>query len=329
MMGSYEITQFIFQSGLLDTSILLVCAKVQSLCLLLLPMMFLINIGYNYWNSNTKSSFKFFDRAELMRTLALAFVITVYPAIFYPVGVTLDLINKYTAPNVQDMNKYSKVVADVANHEIQYGYASDSTMAVNSVSKDTKKEEDGSVLDAVKGAMSVSSWASGFITTAVGLVLAAIRGVISMVNLFLFKILFCIGPLAFLFSFIPAFKNKPDEWLGTYLNVGLTHTTYNILQHILINTLTKDAVLTGSALNDASFTNVVSDIGLNITLILCYLNIWWLTSKYVGTPDASKLGQTAMQIAQLVATGTSGGGGGAGSNTLQNATNTTKKGLEN
>lgn len=123
------------------------------------------------------------------------------------------------------------------------------------------------------------------------------------------KVLLCLGPLAFAFSIIPAFKNQINIWAGALLNALFCFLTINILDSITYGMLTDVSDYLSS---DNSITHQWDSCCLSITMMVLYLSVFKLTAKYVGQAEVGSIIGKAMALAAVAAGAALMGGGAAG-----------------
>ena len=112
-------------------------------------------------------------------------------------------------------------------------------------------------------------------------------------------LLYCLGPLAILFSMIPVFKDKIYSWLGTWLVVKFSYLTLMILQTIAMNIT---VAFMQNAIMGYTPDSIYLTFGLGLmNAVLCILSFWF-TSKFVGSGDAGKVLSTTAAVAKMFVT---------------------------
>jgi hypothetical protein len=181
------------------------------------------------------------------------------------------------------------------------------------------------------------NWIPLAINATVLLLTSIVKIVVASLTVNVLKVLFCIGPLAFAFSILPAFKNQVSIWFGTVLNVAFVFTTMNILDHLSYSTM--DYLLNHANYGDPSHTfggmvGVDSDnnaiIAFNLTILILYTMSFWLTSKFVGKSDGGRVLTKAVGIAAAaIGAGIAAGAGSAASSgNIANAASAAKNIIE-
>lgn len=181
------------------------------------------------------------------------------------------------------------------------------------------------VLYAIMNLLNPATWARVIISSLVSLVLFVIRMVINFFAINLVKVLVCIGPMAFAFSIIPAFKDKITDWFSTLLNAAFVFFTLNILEAIVYGMMWNFSDITSSPFE--VYRNSLNAMAMEITIIILYLMAFWLTSKYVGKSDAGRVITKAVTMATMatmavLSSGAGAVGGAAGTGAIANTTKT-------
>ena len=181
----------------------------------------------------------------------------------------------------------------------------------------------------IKFIMTPSEWVDtifyGLALVLVGLIKMIIYGV--AINVL--KVLAIIGPLAFAFSILPAFRNQMNIWAGTYLNVAFVFTTMNVIDAMLIAS-TKLFVMEGKSTDLGSYGTSVGNMDslfFLVTTIVMYLSVFWLTSKFIGKSDGGMaltkmVGIAAAAAGLMMVGGAAAGGGAASKSNISTAANT-------
>jgi hypothetical protein len=152
----------------------------------------------------------------------------------------------------------------------------------------------------------------------IGLATVILSGVVKFICYMLIYgcdiLLYCLGPLALLFSMIPVFKDKIYSWLGTWLVVKFSYLTLMILQTIAMNIT---VAFMQNAIMGYTPDSIYLTFGLGLmNAVLCILSFWF-TSKFIGSGDAGKVLSTTAAVAKMFVTagvsaalGSSSSGGG-------------------
>ena len=298
MASTYEIIKALTSNNILDSNIHVTTLAVQGIAMALAPILFAINIMHNFWGTTTSFAGQLFNKKELIRLWVVWGFICFYPIIFSPVMIIIDVVNKASSMSASEEANYSKVINDYASNHIQYSFAYDSTLAVNTLEKDVTKAEDSPAQSTLWDILGLHQ-AINFILNSIICGLAGIvHIVIGIVAVNLHKVLYVLGPMAFCFSLSPFSKNQVDAWLGTFLNTGFVLFTFNILERLLLNSITSSKALTGDGVTKG---NPFADTIFGLVILILYLCVFWLTSKFVGSGDGGKVLSTAMQAAQTAA----------------------------
>lgn len=137
----------------------------------------------------------------------------------------------------------------------------------------------------------------------IGLLSQIIKYVILGLSMILYQILLILGPLAFSFSIIPMFKDKLEEWFATLLTIGFVFVTYNILDALMAT------YVIGMFENLENFSaGVDSMLIFQLVMLITYIMIFWLTSKYVGKSEAGRFMTKFVSLATLAVTSAMAGG---------------------
>ncbi|MEO9968141.1 MAG: hypothetical protein ABJF11_20280 [Reichenbachiella sp.] len=125
-------------------------------------------------------------------------------------------------------------------------------------------------------------------------------------------ILRCLGPLAIAMTLI--FKNQTKTWFMTFAAAKCAIITTMIVESIgagMVLAFHSDAVMSIMGLDAIDDTSPLAHmvngnliLGMNLTLILCYVLVFFFTSKWIGSGDGS---QVLSQAAGLAMMGTSAG----------------------
>jgi hypothetical protein len=176
------------------------------------------------------------------------------------------------------------------------------------------------VLYAIMNILNPATWIRVGVSVIVSLVLFLIRMVINFFTINLIKVLVCIGPMAFAFSIIPAFRDKITDWFSTLLNAAFVFFTLNVLEAIVYGMMWNFSDITTNPIE--VFHNSQNIMAMEITIIILYLMAFWLTSKFVGKSDAGRVITKAVALATMATMAViSSGSGAVGAGTVTNSTN--------
>lgn len=359
-----NLTQALIQSHTIDNAVKATIEHIVPIAEGLAIIFFILTTAWNFFSNSIKylkggEGSGFFDFEELARTLVIMFLIAVYiPA----TGTITDLINtldNVTQPSVVVENKLN----DYSNKQLENPDSSSKSAAYNYVQEnqnfttdeknkaiELKNEQaqnnssSGSLgmFDLFMRFLSMDMDATTFFhlifTGIAAILMGAIRIVVYAFVYVVYKVLLCLGPFALAFSVLPMFRNQVEGWFGSLLNTGLTFVTLNILdiifyEYVNIYTTVGTHLSSSAATNIATDTNIANSFSFNLVMVTCYLTSFWLTSKYVGKGDGSKIlskGVTMLTMAAMAAvsasSGASGGqnGGGGKSSNSGNVASSTK-----
>jgi hypothetical protein len=151
-----------------------------------------------------------------------------------------------------------------------------------------------------------------------------IRMIIYKFTIMYVRVLLCVGPLAFAFSIIPAYKDKIEVWFGTVLNGLFVFLTLNIIECIVMAGISNFGLLFS---DPKAYYDELLTLSSNFAIIIVYLMAFKITAKYVGTGDAgaavSKGVAVVVAAAAIAATIASAGVGGAAGGAVATAAKTT------
>ena len=165
------------------------------------------------------------------------------------------------------------------------------------------------VLYAIMNLLNPQTWTRVIISTLVSLVLYLVRLVINFFAINLVKVLVCLGPMAFAFSIIPAFRDKITDWFSTLLNAAFVFFTLNVLEAIVYGMMWNFSDITKNPFE--VYMNTQNVMAMEITIIILYLMAFWLTSKFVGKSDAGRVITKAVTLATMATMAVLTGGAGA------------------
>ncbi len=292
-----------------------------------------------------QSSSSFVDYEDLARTLVILGAIVLYMPLINATTETIEFLNKFTAPGKEEYQVMEIYAENYTAGKGTYAHEmSEEVIRATLDGLDANSQEDAALKmyledrlaqmntnedgstenpteagaeDSGMGILKVLTRISDIINNPgqiIDLVIyAAAYSILKLLKLIIYsiatnvlKVLIVIGPLAFAFSILPAFKNQLSIWAGTYLNVAFVFTTLNII----------DALLITSMKMFASEGPTQADVGGSTTLmfaltqIILYLSAFWLTSKFIGKADGG-MALTKIVAMAAAATGIAMAGGAA------------------
>jgi len=165
-----------------------------------------------------------------------------------------------------------------------------------------------------------------FLDVVAGLLLSIAKIFITALTVNLVKVLYVLGPLALLVSFIPMFKDQFQVWLSFYLGAMCTMITMAIIDELFMDQTVIQGVLKADI---GSTTDLAAGAAAKLSYVVLYCMVFTITSKWIGSSEGGKMISTAMQGMQTAAMqrfppmGGGPGGGAGGAGTLsQNVGNT-------
>lgn len=346
----------LMSSEFMSNSVEIIIYRVIKVALVMGSIFYFINLGYNYISSSIgqlsgKKDEGFFKLNELIRTVVLLICISFYAQIARVITEGVDFMNSFTAPASKQsewLDKQAKEYKKMDNLNIK-------TLKIKALedklkdpeATENQKDFAKKQLAELEAETQEDEQSGGFfgifekiyafvrylpmlfIHGVTGLILGIIRIIILLMAVVVFKVLLILGPLAFAFSILPPFRDKIDEWFGTLIGVGLVFTTINILDHLVYEIffqMVEQGYMAGAY--------DLAMLGFDITIIVCYILCFWLTSKWVGKGDAGRVlskavGLTTMAVgAGLAKAGISAGGVGGGSGIVGNVASAGKDAIK-
>lgn len=298
MLNTYEFLKNISSNGVLNANLHATTLTVQGIALLLAPILFVVNVMHNFWGTTTSFTGQIFNKKELIRLWVVYGFIVIYPAIFTPVMFVVDLVNTASSLDDKAYNDYVNAITSYSDNALNYSVSANSgKLTVDSLSQNNVVKGQTAGGDLLSFFVSPVNFMNMVVNGIVVFFAGILHLVIGTVCVYLFKILYVLGPMAFCFSLSPFSKNQVDIWLGTFLNVGFTLFTFNILQKLMVNQL----IASFNSVGASGTTNPYTDATFGIVILILYLCCFWLTSKFVGVGDGGKVLSSAMQAMQTVA----------------------------
>lgn len=321
-----------FSSSLID-KIVPIATAIAGIC-------FLCSLGFNYGKSAFKALFsadssEFPNYMEIGRGLLMIICIAVYPAIADILSTSIKACVNPTFESAE--SRKAGAESKYAIHSKSYAPGTDEWFGQQKIINGGQPVD--STANNQKGISTDPNQQTSTATTGIFDILQNfvmyvfhqtfqfLSNVISVMLvsycLFMLKVLLIIGPLAFAFCILPCFERQVSIWFGTLMNTGMTMLTLNIIG-AMFNAMGK--VITTAPLSSTVEGTVSIDISVliyDIILVATNLSAFWLTSKFVGKPDGSKVLTKGIamtsQVAQLAMTGAAAAAVGAG--TLSRAVN--------
>jgi hypothetical protein len=323
----------IWTTDLIDASIFKAAAAMAGAAIALHSLFTLFNITYYTWR-NFMASGKFeFNLSQLAR----AWVIYVFLGVYVPVvgGGTLAIFSiaksihstetmqnqanatmgNITKKWVDEDDKYRKTEEEetaIASNVRQT--SNPESKPVNASAPLDKKENEPGFFDFYFGMLDV------VLSAGTTMLLTIVRLLIGAVMVNFVKVLYVFGPLAFVVSLIPAFKDQFVVWMGTYINCVCSFVTMSVLDRLIFSQfMTKVENLATGATEAGDF---LPHVAANLSYIIIYLCIFFLTSKWIGSGDSSKVLGTAVQAVTAAASLGGAAAGGAVAGQTKSITNT-------
>ena len=184
------------------------------------------------------------------------------------------------------------------------------TDKVNVLLERTRSKPDYSVF--TDGLNNILDW---IVSNATHMVIIVSRAVIYCIREIYLMFLMAVGPIALLLSLFPFFESTALHWLRSYLTAGMWAFSMGILD-LLLNAYL-DRMLASN--NDKGL------VVMNIGIMLMYLSVPYITSKYMGGLQSQMMRRFASTGPQLAGQAMNYlGGAAAGASAIINATSSTE-----
>lgn len=248
----------------------------------LMPLFFFISLCWNYVDTWIRDGHrgKFYNPAELKRTLTVAILIPFIPAIF---GFIYVLGNGVAGVFEMDMATKRDTLALLTEKMLRVGEGQEINLLGLSMSM---------LLDMFSTAIMFCSLLGMYI----------IRFVMQLFVGVFIKFLIVASPLAMAFSLIPSFKDQMTRLLAVFTNACFVGVTINLLDQLFFDSLISSAVNTLDDSGSGVLFNKVLFTSLCFAIMILYLLSIWLTSKYVGIPGAAAVVGMAVTAATVATT---------------------------
>ena len=287
---------------------------------------------------------RFFDKQEMIRSVFLMVCIIIYMPITWSVLGVCELVCGTIVPSQevaslhqQAMNQFGEAMDAEQNvpEEVRNLLAlyddPESSPGDREAARSLLKDEFGidataspeerisqyrpnspngmlKVLYAIMNLLNPATWTRVVVSALVSLLLFLIRLVINFFAINFVKVLVCLGPMAFAFSIIPAFRDKVTDWFSTLLNAAFVFFTLNVLEAVVYGMMWNFSDITQNPF--AVYYNSQNIMAMEITIIILYLMAFWLTSKFVGKSDAGRVITKAVTLATMATMAVLTGGAG-------------------
>lgn len=178
---------------------------------------------------------------------------------------------------------------------------------------------------------------TGMIHALLNLVVFLIRFIVKFFAAIVLKVMIVIGPLSIAFSLIPGLNGQLMKWFSTTIGIMMTFVVFNILDALLLDSMSTIMGTMGSMISDVQANNPYSTamtfdssyqsvmiIGFDLVVISLYISAFWIASKIIGASDAGGIVGKGIQVGtvlaaagasavmQTVSTGASAAGAAAG-----------------
>jgi len=295
---------------------------------------------------NDSNAERFFDKQEMIRSIFLMICIIIYMPLTWSVLGVCEIVCSTIVPSEEiaslneqimlqideatdsDQNipeevknllalyddpQTSETDREVARALLKDEFGIDATASHEKRIKQYKPNTPNGILKVLYAIMNILNpvtWTRVVTSAIVSLLLFLVRMVINFFAINLVKVLVCIGPMAFAFSIIPAFRDKITDWFSTLLNAVFVFFTLNVLEAVVYSMMWNFSDITKNPLE--VFRNSQNVMAMEITIIILYLMAFWLTSKFVGKSDAGRVITKAVALATMATMAIITGGAGAG-----------------
>lgn len=269
-------------------------------------MFLMIAIFWNITSTVIKSkAMKPFDPQKLIRVATIMFILSFYPILAKFVFNTIDLMAQMSCP---------KTLGDVVGSV--WDKLTDAKMTV---------EKDANEIAQQGGWATFKDWVSeagdrialawkavyfGAMAGASKVLTGVVKFIVIYLTQFLIFIFFIMGPYALLFSMLPTFENKLEQWFKTYFTMCFIPVTLNLVDFVF-NSLVEHYIFRDG------YANIVGAqfgmIGYGLVMIIVYTLPFWITGKIVGSESAGKFLSQTVQMATAAAGAMMGKIPGAGS----------------
>ncbi len=157
----------------------------------------------------------------------------------------------------------------------------------------------------------LQTFGSDMVTIVLGLLGSIAKYVVGMLIYSMDKLLFALGPLAFMVSFLRFEKDQWKTWVKRWLTVKCSLITLVVVDAILLGfQQTQDIA---SVADIKQMINPLYTLAYQCVAILMYIMVFWITSAWIGSESAgaflSKAAALATGGATSLASGLLGGGG--------------------
>lgn len=348
---SEKLADLLTRSAIIDTTTKIVAGRVVMIAIIIAMMLFFLSLAYNYMSVAMKSlkdkSADFFvDYEEIARTGVLIGCLVIYVPLIQTVVEFGEFFNRLTSPSsrfteqfdnmsreylrngailqgnigmagwlaaANDPNIKPEVRAE-AKRQVELARIREEKIAKGEVDRGPEEpsNKEFSWYDMLT---SPAAWVQ-IVSHAIFMAAAQlVKMIVTALATGVLKVLIIIGPLAFAFSIIPAYKKQLEIWASTVLGTLFVFTTINILEHI------QGAGMAHLYYNpgEVKFIGYNEATAYNIVTVILYTMSFWLTSKVIGKGDAGRVLSKTLGVAALAATAGMAGGAAAAAGGGSNA----------
>ena len=291
----------------------------------LLTAIALIRAVYQHMNKNSgKPGVEF---GEAVRIFGLIILVAISPELMAGVGKIIDgVTTSFSYTRTQELDTFYKwnTVKEVKDKEglsdnqatelfkRLSGNTVQDKLTIKRYLTELKQDTDesGNLFNSItdtsikirKMVESMHSMQSNMLMTLVSSSTLFLLGLVKLLMgalIFIFgAILQVLAPLAFSFEMV--FPGKAIKYLAVFLSVKFAFLTFLIVEAIIMGFF---ALAQAGMASDGSFTFTYSLIVMvtYIVAIVCYLLVFWFTSKYVGTGEAGRFLSQTVAAAAMVA----------------------------
>ncbi len=317
---------------IVDPTLIKVMAKTVLIAEGLAMLFLILTVAYNYIKNaissiTSQQAEKIIDINDIARVLVTMGLIGLYIPIVQATMGMVEIVVDQSKVKIFNSDKtleeYQEKMADkyiYTNEEIEALRATlqntndegkqkiiqaEIDKNVNELKNGEKIEKGGkNIITALLGfsTYSISQRLTSIIVTMLGNLVAVVALGIAKTGL---KLLLLLGPLAFAFSIIPAFKSQITIWASATLNFAFAQVTINLLNTIDVMYLQSMSIYPLDYENGPAYS---------IAKIVLYSMPFWFTAKYVGKGEGGAFVGKAMGMATAaVAAAMTGGASAAAS----------------
>jgi len=322
-----KLMDFIYQQSIMDTAVKSAAAKTVLIAMLIAGITFFLSLAYNYINTAIKSikdqSVSFFvDYEEIARTIVIVGLLVIYVPLVNTAVDFVEYFNRLSAPSFEQsqlLQKYAQEylksgriydldITQAAWHEVVNDpYSSEELKALarekiqqfevaqeSTVSQNASLDRGDDVEEKLSGSrfLNPSAWVMTIIKVLTKLLYGIMKPIIVGLAIGVSKVLIVIGPLAFAFSILPAYRKVLEGWASTLLTTLFVFTTINIIEHLhtasLYYIFRDNLYYVGS---------LASHLVFEATMVVLYTMAFWLTGKVVGRGDGGRVMSKAVGLA--------------------------------